>query len=104
MADADNRNTTDDDLDARIRTRAYQLWQDEASPDGKAEEHWENARRQIEAEGGASTDAAPAADQSAERVRADEPLDDASLQQLQDAAQAEGQRQNQSQSSGGASR
>ena len=34
----------------RIRERAYQIWQDEGRPDGKAGEHWEKARRMIEGE------------------------------------------------------
>jgi hypothetical protein len=43
----------DNDLEARIRTRAYHLWENDPEPEGKAEQHWEEARRQIEAEGGA---------------------------------------------------
>lgn len=38
------------DRDALIRQRAYQLWEKSGRPDGKAEEHWEEARRQIDAE------------------------------------------------------
>jgi len=41
----------DSDLEARIRIRAYYLWLNDPSPEGKAEEHWEEARRQIETEG-----------------------------------------------------
>jgi hypothetical protein len=58
------------DLEARIRTRAYHIWENDPSPDGNAEKHWEEARRQIEAEGGdiQNSPAIPV-DQSAERER-----------------------------------
>jgi hypothetical protein len=58
------------DLEARIRTRAYHIWENDPSPDGSAEKHWEEARRQIEAEGGdiQNSPAIPV-DQSAERER-----------------------------------
>lgn len=60
----------DNDLEARIRTRAYQIWENDPSPDGNAEKHWEEARRQIEAEGdGPQNSPATGADQSAERER-----------------------------------
>ncbi|HEX3637633.1 MAG TPA: DUF2934 domain-containing protein [Paraburkholderia sp.] len=61
----------DSDLEARIRTRAYHIWENDPSPDGNAETHWEEARRQIEAEGD-DTAGSPdsSADQSAERERA----------------------------------
>ncbi|MFL9910826.1 DUF2934 domain-containing protein [Paraburkholderia sp. RL17-337-BIB-A] len=61
----------DSDLEARIRTRAYHIWENDPSPDGNAETHWEEARRQIEAEGDdAAGSPDPSADQSAERERA----------------------------------
>ncbi|PRX95829.1 DUF2934 domain-containing protein [Paraburkholderia sp. BL25I1N1] len=60
----------DNDLEARIRTRAYHLWENDPSPDNNAEKHWEEARRQIEAEGDDAQDSLePSADQSAERER-----------------------------------
>lgn len=60
----------DNDLEARIRTRAYHLWENDPSPDSNAEKHWEEARRQIEAEGDDAQDSPePSADQSAERER-----------------------------------
>ncbi|REE19279.1 hypothetical protein B0G71_2357 [Paraburkholderia sp. BL27I4N3] len=60
----------DNDLEARIRTRAYHLWENDPSPDNNAERHWEEARRQIEAEGDDARDSPePSADQSAERER-----------------------------------
>ena len=58
----------DNDLEARIRTRAYQLWENDPTPDSNAEKHWEEARRQIEAEGDdAQASPQPNIDQSAER-------------------------------------
>jgi hypothetical protein len=33
-----------DDLERRIRTRAYRLWIEEGQPQGKAAAHWELAR------------------------------------------------------------
>ncbi|MFM0551021.1 DUF2934 domain-containing protein [Paraburkholderia sediminicola] len=60
----------DNDLEARIRTRAYQLWENDPSPDSNAEKHWEEARRQIVAEGDDAQDSPElSADQSAERER-----------------------------------
>jgi Protein of unknown function (DUF2934) len=60
----------DSNLESRIRSRAYQLWQNDPSPDGKADLHWEMARRQVEAEGDpAQEDASPNVDQSAEREK-----------------------------------
>jgi hypothetical protein len=60
----------DTDLEARIRTRAYHLWENDPSRDDNAEKHWEEARRQIEAEGAmTSEEPPPASDQFAERGR-----------------------------------
>jgi hypothetical protein len=33
-----------DDIEQRIRERAYQIWEEEGRPDGRALEHWERAR------------------------------------------------------------
>ena len=58
----------DKELEARIRTRAYHIWENDPSPEGRAEDHWEEARRQIEAEGPADDSAVPQpSDQSADR-------------------------------------
>ena len=38
------------DLEERIRQRAYQLWQDEGCPEGQAQTHWDRAREAIERE------------------------------------------------------
>lgn len=72
----------DSNLETRIRSRAYQLWQNDPSPEGNAEAHWEIARRQIEAEGDpAQSDPASGADQSADRETGERP---AAEQKLQD--------------------
>jgi hypothetical protein len=39
-----------DDIEDRIRERAHRIWLSQGQPDGQAEAHWEEARRQIEAE------------------------------------------------------
>lgn len=36
-----------DDLEQRIRERAYRLWLDEGRPDGRAEAHWDMARELV---------------------------------------------------------
>lgn len=75
----------DNDLEARIRTRAYHIWENDPSPDGNAEKHWEEARRQIEAEGGDSQDnAGYDGDQSADRQRGDQVVDEDKLQDVTD--------------------
>ena len=38
------------DRETVIRDRAYRIWEDEGRPDGKAEDHWNKAREQVEAE------------------------------------------------------
>jgi hypothetical protein len=62
--------------DEHIRERAYHLWQQDGAPDGRAEEYWEKARRQIDAEGG-DEPASVSADQSKKRTLEDAvPQDD----------------------------
>jgi hypothetical protein len=39
-----------EDTEKRIRERAYQIWNDEGRPDGRAEEHWEKARMIVSVE------------------------------------------------------
>jgi hypothetical protein len=50
------------DRDARIRDRAYQIWDREGRPHGHEEAHWQQATREIEAEetGPAGSKKAPA--------------------------------------------
>jgi hypothetical protein len=38
------------DLEELIRQRAYQLWQDEGCPEGRAQTHWDRASEAIESE------------------------------------------------------
>ena len=73
----------DSDLESRIRSRAYQLWQNDPSPDGKADMHWEMAQRQIEAEGDLTQEnASPNIDQSADRESGERPAAEQKLQDL----------------------
>jgi len=48
-----------DDLEERIRQRAYELWQEEGCPEGQAQTHWERARESIEQEIQSSSDLQP---------------------------------------------
>jgi hypothetical protein len=34
----------------RVRKRAYEIWEKAGRPDGQHDAHWEQARREIEAE------------------------------------------------------
>ncbi|MGF6610546.1 hypothetical protein OKW45_005468 [Paraburkholderia sp. WSM4175] len=36
--------------EGKIHVRAYELWEKDGSPDGRADEYWEQARAQIEEE------------------------------------------------------
>ena len=38
----------ENDRETRIRQRAYQLWLDGGSPEGKQEDHWAQAEREID--------------------------------------------------------
>jgi hypothetical protein len=53
----------------QIRTLAFYLWEQDGSPDGRADEYWEKARQQLD--GGAT--AAPAASADAATGFGDEP-------------------------------
>jgi hypothetical protein len=41
----------DESRETRIRERAYSLWQDDGSPDGRHEEHWARAEREVGSDG-----------------------------------------------------
>ena len=41
-----------DDRENRIRQRAYELWQQDGAPDGKPDDHWYQAEREIDQGGG----------------------------------------------------
>ena len=34
----------------RIRLRAYEIWEEEGRPDGRADDHWTMARKELERE------------------------------------------------------
>jgi hypothetical protein len=36
-------------MDERIRERAYALWEQDGQPEGRAEEHWHQARSDVQA-------------------------------------------------------
>ena len=38
----------------QIRTLAFYLWEKDGSPDGRSEEYWDKARRQLGADGSAA--------------------------------------------------
>lgn len=69
---------SDDLSEQNIRERAYQLWEQDGSPEGQADEYWDKARRQVLAEGTNEFGEAPvSADQSSKRSLEDEvPQDD----------------------------
>lgn len=46
-ADTSGQRRTEPD-EHRIRLRAYEIWEEEGKPDGRAEEHWMRARRELE--------------------------------------------------------
>ncbi|MPV60212.1 hypothetical protein CFB46_30080 [Burkholderia sp. HI2761] len=78
---ADTENDMNVDRETRVRERAYRLWQADGAPDGKADEYWQRAEQQLDAEGssadgraGQATDSP--ADQSAKRRIPGEPLQD----------------------------
>lgn len=63
--------------DVRIRERAYQLWERDADPKKHADEYWDIARRQIEAEGADDMPMEPAIEQSDKRqLESEDPQDD----------------------------
>lgn len=39
-----------DGREDRIRERAHELWQREGSPEGREQDHWQQAEREIDAE------------------------------------------------------
>ena len=48
----------------RIRRRAHEIWEREGRPEGRHEEHWARARREVEAEEGGSPPGAAKSDGS----------------------------------------
>ena len=43
-------SNAEQDLETRIRERAYAFWEEDGRPEGRADEYWERARRFVEAE------------------------------------------------------
>ena len=64
----------EDDLESRIRSRAYRIWREEGCPEGRAEHHWELAKFAV-----AQQDAQADMLQPAEQPRA-EPIEAVSNQ------------------------
>jgi hypothetical protein len=60
-----------DDFEQLIRERAYQLWDQEGRIDGRAEEHWHMARRElmVRPEAQPVVDSVPLAEPAAKRPR-----------------------------------
>ena len=50
------------DRDAEISLRAYRIWERKGRPFGEHDEHWEQARREIEAEAAGQEDSQPQSD------------------------------------------
>jgi hypothetical protein len=44
------KNAAQEELERRIRDRAYRIWLDEGQPDGKYLDHWLRAKREVEEE------------------------------------------------------
>ena len=42
--------TAQEELETRIRDRAYRIWVEEGQPNGRYLEHWHRAKREIEEE------------------------------------------------------
>jgi hypothetical protein len=49
-----------DDRHNKIRQRAYELWHNEGRQEGRAEDHWAQAEREVEAEAGSELTAVQA--------------------------------------------
>jgi hypothetical protein len=77
MAEAGSERSIDD----RTRERAYQLWEHDDDPKRHADEYWDTARRQIEAEGMDGSPAEPPIEQSDKRqLESEDPQDAISAQ------------------------
>ncbi|HGL4260314.1 DUF2934 domain-containing protein [Burkholderia dolosa] len=70
-----------EDRETQIRERAYRLWQADGSPEGRADEYWQRAEQQLDAEGAgeAEPELDQPADQAAKRRMPGEPLQDDAL-------------------------
>ncbi|APG88104.1 cell division protein FtsW (plasmid) [Sinorhizobium americanum CCGM7] len=43
---------TDNEMDERVRRRAYEIWEREGRFDGDHERHWQQATKELERQGG----------------------------------------------------
>ncbi|RQU60867.1 DUF2934 domain-containing protein [Burkholderia cenocepacia] len=78
---ADTENDMNEGRETQIRERAYQLWQADGAPDGRADEYWQRAEQQLDAQGSSADGRAEQAadlpaDQAAKRRVPGEPLQD----------------------------
>lgn len=55
----------EEDLDQRIRERAFMLWIDDGQPEGRAQDHWDLARELIAIEDGQMATTRPVQDELA---------------------------------------
>jgi hypothetical protein len=67
-------STMNEQREERVRRRAYQLWEDDGAPEGKADEYWSRAEKQVAAEYDAEGEmSGVASDQAGKRRVAGEP-------------------------------
>ncbi|WP_321924129.1 DUF2934 domain-containing protein [Paraburkholderia guartelaensis] len=67
--------TMNEQREERVRRRAYQLWEDDGAPEGRADEYWSRAEKQVAAEYDAEGETSSiASDQAGKRRHAGEPL------------------------------
>jgi hypothetical protein len=45
--DNDQDNSTEHELDRKIRRRAYQIWTEEGKPVGREKDHWIRAKAEV---------------------------------------------------------
>jgi hypothetical protein len=62
----------DEALEHRIRERAFNIWLDEGCPDGRDQEHWQQAQRELSGEAGFASDAPPLQPEPIGQIRAAE--------------------------------
>jgi Protein of unknown function (DUF2934) len=54
MSKEQEKPLADTEREERIRQKAYQLWEEDGSPDGRADEYWHRAREMLDQEPGSS--------------------------------------------------
>ncbi|MCZ7658243.1 MAG: DUF2934 domain-containing protein [Xanthobacteraceae bacterium] len=63
-----------DDLEERIRKRAYQLWEEEGCPEGRADAHWDKAAELVAIEDSQQQTTRPVS-RTVPQTRSGEPLE-----------------------------